>query len=141
MTFRNRTCEIRNDQEVVTQVTQKSKLFVLECDALVSARTSEGVGGTKPVSPSVWHARLGQLSMKIMKDLNKCVSGLKIRDTSAVDDDQDKACKGCVTEKSAVKPFPKSSYDEVKTTSLLQVVHRDVMGPMETSRKEKQDSW
>ena len=34
--------------------------------------------------------------------------------------------------KSSVQPFPKSSYGEVKTTSLLQVVHSDVTGPMET---------
>ena len=41
VTFRNRTCEIRNDQEVVTQVTQKGKLFVLECDSVESVNTSE----------------------------------------------------------------------------------------------------
>ena len=34
--------------------------------------------------------------------------------------------------KSSVKPFPKSSYGEVRTTSMLQIVHSDVMGPMET---------
>ena len=37
-----------------------------------------------------------------------------------------------MTGKSSVKPFPKSSYGEVKTTSVLQVVHSDVMGSMKT---------
>ena len=37
-----------------------------------------------------------------------------------------------VTGKSSVKPFPKSKNGEVTTTSLLQVIHSDVMGPMET---------
>lgn len=133
VTFRNRTCEIRNDQEVVTQVTRKGKLFVLECDTLESANRSEEVGSrAKPVSPSIWHARLGHLPMKAMNNLNKCVEGFQMQDLSAVDDDQDEICEGCVTGKSSVKPFPKSSYGEMKTTSLLQVVHSDVMGPMET---------
>ena len=39
VTFRDRICEIRNDQEVVTMVTQKGKLFVLECNTLESAST------------------------------------------------------------------------------------------------------
>lgn len=84
------------------------------------------------MSPSIWHARLGHLPMKAMNNLNKCVEGFQMQDLSAVDDDQDEICEGCVTGKSSVKPFPKSSYGEMKTTSLLQVVHSDVMGPMET---------
>ena len=34
--------------------------------------------------------------------------------------------------KSSVKPLSKSSYGKVRTTSMLQIVHSDVMGPMET---------
>ena len=43
------------------------------------------------------------------------------------DDDQDDICEGCVTGKSSVKSFPKSTYGEVKNTSLLKVVHSDVI--------------
>ena len=94
VTFRNKTCEIRTDQEVVTQVTKTVKLFVLECDILESVSTSEEVGGeAKPVSPSVWHARLGHLPIRAMKNLDKCVQGFKIQDSSAVDDDQDEKCE------------------------------------------------
>ena len=133
VTFRNKTCEIRNDQEVATQVTQKGQLFVLECDTLESANASEEVGGgAKPENLSVWHARLRHLPMKAMKSLSKYVDGFVMQDLSAVNNDQDQICEGCVSGKSSVKPFPKSSYGEVRTTSTLQTVHSDVMGPMGT---------
>ena len=37
-----------------------------------------------------------------------------------------------MTENFSVKPFPSSSRGEVNTTALLQLIHSDVMGPMET---------
>ena len=59
VTFCNKMCAIRNGEEVVTQVTQKGKLLILECDILESANVSQEVGGgAKAVSRSVWHARL-----------------------------------------------------------------------------------
>ena len=65
LTFRNNTCEIRNHHEVVTQVTQKGKLFMLECEQVESAKICEEVtGAAKPVSPSIWHARIGHLPMR-----------------------------------------------------------------------------
>ena len=107
-------CEIRNDQEVVTQVTQKGKLFVLECDTLESANVSQEVGGgAKSVSSSVWHARLGHLPMKTMKNLDKCFEGFEMQDSSTVDDYQDEICEGCVTGKLSDKMFPRSSRGEV----------------------------
>ena len=111
----------------------KGYFFVLECDTLEYASASEEVGdGAKPISPSIWHARLGHSPLKAMKNLDKCVGGFKMQYSPNVEDDQDEICEGCVTGKSSVKPFPKSKYGEVKTTSLLQVIHSDVMGPMET---------
>lgn len=104
--FHKKMCEIRNRQEVVTQVTRKGKLFMMECDTLECANVSEEVGnGAKPMSPSVWHARLGRLPMKAMNNLNKCVKGFKIEDSSVVDDNQDEICKGCATGRLSVKPF------------------------------------
>ena len=47
-------------------------------------------------------------------------------------DHQTDICEGCVTGKSSITTFPKSSHGEVKTTSLLQLIHSDVMGTMET---------
>uniref|UniRef100_A0AAV1UPJ8 Uncharacterized protein n=1 Tax=Peronospora matthiolae TaxID=2874970 RepID=A0AAV1UPJ8_9STRA len=70
--------------------------------------------------------------MKAMKNLGKCVEGLTMEDLSVVDVDQDEICEGCVTGMLSVKPFPKSTYGEEKTTSLVQVIHSDVLGPMET---------
>ena len=99
VTFRCKTCEIRNDQEVVTQLTQKNKSFVLECDILESASLSQEVGcGANPISPSVWPARLEYLLINAMKRLDKCFGGFIVQDLSAIDDDHDITCEGCVTE-------------------------------------------
>ena len=68
-----------------------------------------------------------------MRNLTRCVDGFKIKDSPSVDVEHDDICEECVTGKSTVKPFPKASYGEVKTTSLLQIVHSDVMGTMETT--------
>uniref|UniRef100_A0AAV1V209 Polyprotein n=1 Tax=Peronospora matthiolae TaxID=2874970 RepID=A0AAV1V209_9STRA len=132
-TFRNKTCEIRNDQKLVTQVTQMGKLFVIEYDTIESASVSKEVGGgAKPVGPSMLHTRLGLLPMKAIKNLGKCVEGLTMEDSSVMDVDQDEISEVCVTERLSVKPFPKSTYGEVKTTSLIQVIHGDVLGPIKT---------
>ena len=54
--FCNKTCKMRNDEKLMTQVTQKSTFFVLECDTLKYANLSDEVGGeAKFVSPSVRH--------------------------------------------------------------------------------------
>ena len=56
-----------------TQVTQKGKLFIMECEQVDSAKICEEVGGAaKHVSPSAWHARMGHLPMKALKTLENC---------------------------------------------------------------------
>ena len=67
-----------------------------------------------------------------MQNLDKCVEGFNMQDSSTVDDYQDEICEGCVTGKLSVKPFPRSSCGEVKTTALLQLIYSDEMGPIET---------
>ena len=105
---------------MIAQVNQKGRLFVLECDALESANVSEEVGGgTKSKNLSVWHARLGHLSMKAMQNHIKCVEEFMMQDVSAVDNDREQICEGCVVGKSSAKPFPKSSYSELKTTLMF----------------------
>ena len=66
---------------------QKGILLVQKCDTLESANVSQEVGGgAKPVSSSVWHARIGHLPMKALKNLDKCVEGFMMQDSSTVDD-------------------------------------------------------
>nr|CCA27886.1 putative polyprotein [Albugo laibachii Nc14] len=121
VTFRNKKSEIRNDhQELITKVTQKGKLFVLECDTLESARASEEMGSeAKAMSPDIWHARLGHLPMKSMKTLEKCVRGFEMKNSSNDADKKTEICEGCVTGKWSIIPFPRSIHGEVKTNSLL----------------------
>ncbi|CEG38640.1 FOG: Transposon-encoded proteins with TYA, reverse transcriptase, integrase domains in various combinations [Plasmopara halstedii] len=141
-TFGKALCKIKNDNEVATRLTQKGKLFVLKCNPVESANTSEEVGqDTKPVDPSVWHARWGHLPLKTMKTQDGCINGFKMKESIVIKDDEGyDICKGCVNGESSVKPFPKSSYGEVKTTLVLQLVHIDVMTPMVISLKVEQGS-
>ena len=60
-----------------------------------------------------------------------------MEDVSNVVNFQDDICEGCVTGKSSVTTFPKSSHGEVKTTSLLQLISSDVMGPILLHRVEQ----
>ena len=44
-------------------------------------------------------------------------------------------CEGCIVGKVTVKAFPKSPYGQVKTKGVLELVHSDAMGPMETKSR------
>ena len=46
-------------------------------------------------------------------NLDKCVEGFNMQDSSTVDDYQDEICEGCVTGKLSDKMFPRSSRGEV----------------------------
>ena len=86
ITFLKNKCEIRNQDEVVTQVTQKGILFILEFEQVESAKISQEAGVIKSVSPRIWHARLGYLPMKAFRTLENCVEGLKMTDMSVAFD-------------------------------------------------------
>lgn len=55
----------------------------------------------------------------------------KVYGTSSIGEDGGELCEGCLVSKSSVKPFPKSTYGEMKTTVPREVMHSDIMGPME----------
>ncbi|KAI9907332.1 hypothetical protein PsorP6_003787 [Peronosclerospora sorghi] len=48
-----------------------------------------------------------------------------------------KLCDGCIKGKMSVDKFPSNVRGHVKTTSVLQLVHTDVMGPMSVSSQVK----
>ena len=90
------------------------------------------------MSPSVWHARLVHLTMRAMKNLDKCIRWIKIQDLSAVDDDQDEVCEVIVTCKLSVKTFPRSRCDEVTKAAMVRLIHSAAMKPMvQITRRSK----
>ena len=150
VSFNKNCCTIKNGEDIIIKVPRRGKLFILECVPTESANLSEDTGPiTKPVSSSVWHARLGHLPMKTMNSITDQVIGVKMKNLPQESDDQDEICEGCVTGRSTVKPFLKSDQEKIKTKQPLQVVHSDVVGPMETtsqgvsshSSTTTQDMW
>ena len=94
-------------------------------------KSSDGSGAA---DRQVWHARLGHLPTKMLKGMASCFNGLKIKKNQGGADDIE-ICEGCIMGKATVKTFPKSSYGQVKTKGVLELVHSDVMGPMETKSR------
>eukprot|EP00171_Calliarthron_tuberculosum_P023882 IDg23882t1 len=78
------------------------------------------------VSFNLWHQRLGHVSPSRIKSMadNELVHGIELCNSQ-----NDDACIGCVLGKGIRAPIPKSS--STKTKKVLELVHSDVMGPLE----------
>jgi len=74
----------------------------------------------------VWHARLGHLSLAAIKRLPKTVRGIQLHAKSP----STCTCEACIMGKMFRKPFQPSE-DKAKTR-LLELIHSDVIGPMQT---------
>lgn len=73
----------------------------------------------------LWHRRFGHLNYGTLCQLNNAVAGINVNGN----DTQIKQCKVCDLGKQHRKPFPVSS---TRTKKILEVVHTDLCGPMET---------
>ena len=74
----------------------------------------------------LWHQRLGHVNETSLKDMvkNKLVKGIKFSDNKLG------LCEPCIESKSNRYPFPQS---KIKTKKVLELVHSDVCGPMQTA--------
>ena len=119
-------------QKNLLLVPRKDKLFNLECKP---AENADMVGQMNaqltPVNADIWHARCGHLHQGMLKTMKNCVEGLIVKNISKNGDEND-ICEGCAYGKSSVKAFLKSDYGVIKTQSMLEVVHSDVVGPIHT---------
>lgn len=81
---------------------------------------------SRPEKAYTWHRRLGHInhaSLRKMRD--GAVTGINFSD----DDSDIKNCEVCCTGKMSRPPFKSS---DTKTTSILETIHSDIAGPMET---------
>jgi hypothetical protein len=74
----------------------------------------------------VWHARLSHLSLPAIKRLSNAVGGIQLHAKSP----STCTCEACNMGKMFRKPFQPSE-DKTKTR-LLELIHSDVIGPMQT---------
>ena len=77
----------------------------------------------------LWHARLGHILMSNLKRVTKCVDKIYL---NANQDDDHQMYKGCINVKYMGNHSPKSMECEIKTAGVLEIIHSDVMGPIQT---------
>lgn len=82
------------------------------------------------MNKSIWHARVGHLSNNKLKNMKNFVERFCVKTTSASDCAEQEIYEGCMNGKSSVQPFQSSGYGMMKTNSLLELVHSDVVEPI-----------
>jgi hypothetical protein len=102
---------------------REGNLYALQCKVTVP---TANLTTAKPTNVTLWHERLGHLSMNNIKKLEGMVKGISLDHKC----DTEKICKGCMEGKQHRLPFPQATTN--KTSELLQIVHSDVCGPMQT---------
>lgn len=75
-----------------------------------------------------WHRKLGHRDVSAIKDLTtkELVTGIRIEDCGL-----HSVCECCIKEKMSRTPFSKMSHS--KSKSILDLIHTDVYGPMQTA--------
>jgi hypothetical protein len=76
----------------------------------------------------VWHARPGHLSLPPIKRLRNAVRGIQLQAKSP----STCTCEACIMGKMFWKPFQPLCSGDKATTRLLELIHSDVIGPMQT---------
>ena len=142
--FGNTLCSVSFEGEEVPGFPKRSKMFVLEegdaeSDSVeigfesYSASRVEIVNGEmgeeRELYASVWHARLGHTPAANLRNMSSAMTGLP---SKILVPSTSELCEGCADGKPVVQSFPKSQAVGVKATRLLEIVHSDVVGSMET---------
>ncbi|DAZ99706.1 TPA: hypothetical protein N0F65_000884 [Lagenidium giganteum] len=120
-------CTIRLNDKVIGNVKKCGKLY--EWNAEEWSMTTPEVAASSTCTPdaNVWHARLGHPSAERLQAAVGAAEGVPAF-LRQVDDVA--ACEVCARGKMTVKPFAHGSGSAVKTAKKLELVHSDVMGPM-----------
>jgi len=122
--FKGKQCNIIKDGKTVASAEENKGLFQM--------KTLESVQKVTQVYKAecihVWHNRMGHRDPQAIKNLEKQdrASGINIKSCQ-----YSKVCECCIETKMIRKSFPKKS--DSKTTEVLDLVHTDVCGPMQTT--------
>jgi len=119
ITFDNRGCRIRDAKRKVVATAKLTngmyKLNQLSAEAKLASTIN---------TSNQWHKRLGHLHSKAMKALERgLATGIKLIG------EVDSPCVTCLEGKQTRLPFPRSN---TKTKGILELIHSDLCGPMET---------
>ena len=126
--FKEDKCLILNsDGEIMGSGRKDSKLFILDCLPLnESIHEANSAADAKPLQ--LWHQRFGHLGVKNLKLLHdrNLADGLNLNDSKDM-----VFCEACIKGKQTRSSFPKGQ--ATRATELLEIVHSDVCGPMQTT--------
>ena len=123
--FEEKQCSIWKDQELVVSAERHSNVYTLPIEPESAHYAQyEPSGGTS----ELWHARMGHPSNGNYSRTQQSTDGLP-----KVHDQDQNLCGGCLKGKHSVAMFPRHSSS--KTTRVLELIHTDVMGPMQTKSK------
>lgn len=123
VTFTKGTCAIKHKDKVIVKADLCGDLFKLrQTDRALTVKNQHSHD-----CQHAWHRKLGHrdfeaIKMMVSKGIAK---GIVMRDCGLRE-----VCDTCTKGKMARKPFPQKS--ESKSNSILQLIHTDVCGPMQT---------
>lgn len=117
--FKDNVCHIMKDGRIVAQASDSNGLYGLKVAPKV-LMTTEG-NGTDCIH--AWHNRLGHRDPNAIRLLE---GNLNITTCS-----QSLVCESCIQAKMTRKPVPKKS--DSRSTNVLDLIHTDVCGPMQTT--------
>ena len=125
VTFSDQTATLRVHGRTFVFGGRFGKLYELTCEVFPSTCN---FGAVDETSLTTWHLRFGHLNKQDVQKLvsKNLVEGMSIIGPKSASVPEN--CDGCVLGKQSRSPFPKSS--DSKTTSVLELVHSDVCGPM-----------
>ena len=133
VTFGEDWCDIGTRECRIARVSMKDKMYILRAVSrikpeisMIAATSNSNTGKDM----DIWHARLGHLPEQKIEELKKCVTGLEIKKLANYMETNNDLCKGCVKGRLSVQNFSKSSTKEPKTNDVLELIHSDIMGPM-----------
>lgn len=129
-------CEIfkKNDMKIqgepVLRVKEKNGIYILDAENIERniQESSYMVNQESTTSDAeLWHKRMGHLNYSYLSDLRNLVTGLNFKEIPKFFN-----CVPCLKGKQMRKPFKKSKKAS-RAREILELVHSDVCGPMQTS--------
>lgn len=121
--FEEKKCNIVHAGAVIAVAELNGNLYKLKDDNKVLAITKEHNKDCQ----HQWHRRLGHREFKAIKEMSNkgTVEGIRTKDCGIR-----KICETCLKGKMTRNPFPKKSSCQSK--AILDLIHTDVCGPMQT---------
>ncbi len=129
MSFEKDKCVILNEKaSILGSGKLNGKLYTLDTIAM-NDRSHDANSAVREIPEEIWHQRYEHLNNNSLRMLQKknLVDGMNIKSCENKDEE---ACDGCLKGKQKRSSFPKE--EATRATEILDLVHTDVCGPMQS---------